>query len=198
MLLSSCFFVLVFTVAAPAQPADTLELPYRQIPDYPDEYTPGNILSRLIDGLGYRYYWATEGLREEDLAFTPTEGARSALATLEHVYELSEAIVRAPQQLPNKPSTRRQALSYERLRSKTLHNLQRASALCRGKSAEEVADFAVIFQQGDRKSEFPYWHMLNGQIADALYHTGQLVSFRRMSGNPLPPGVNVFTGKTRP
>ncbi len=43
------------------------ELPYREIPDPPENYTPGTVVSRLVDGLGFRYYWATEGLREEDL-----------------------------------------------------------------------------------------------------------------------------------
>ena len=42
-------------------------LPFSEIPDYPDSYTPGTVMGRLIDGLGFRYYWATEGLSENDL-----------------------------------------------------------------------------------------------------------------------------------
>ena len=44
-------------------------LPYHKIPEYPENYGAGNVLSRLIDGLGYRYYWATKDLRVEDLAY---------------------------------------------------------------------------------------------------------------------------------
>ena len=44
------------------------ELPYAQIPEAPNEYTVGGVVSRMIDGLGFRYYWATEGLRSEDLS----------------------------------------------------------------------------------------------------------------------------------
>ncbi|UZO79678.1 hypothetical protein NBT05_12020 [Aquimarina sp. ERC-38] len=62
-------------------------LPYVQIPNTPENYTSGTVISRMIDGLGYRYYWATEGLREEDLAFQPSEEAQSSFQTIVHIYE---------------------------------------------------------------------------------------------------------------
>lgn len=73
------------------------ELPFYSIPPAAEHYTAANSISRMIEGLGFRYYWATEGL-------------------------------------------------------------------------------------------------INGPITDAIYHTGQVVSFRRTSGNPIPKGVNVFLG----
>ena len=53
--------------------------------------------------------------------------------------------------------------------------------------------FKIIF--GDKA--YPFWNAINGPIADALWHCGQIVSFRRSSGNPFPKGVSVFTGKVR-
>ena len=36
-------------------------------------------MARMTQGLGYRYYWATKDLREEDLNYRPSaEGAASA------------------------------------------------------------------------------------------------------------------------
>jgi hypothetical protein len=32
----------------------------------------------------------------------------------------------------------------------------------------------------------PFWHLINGPMADALTHTGQISSFRRLAGNPAP------------
>jgi hypothetical protein len=189
-------WLLLGGLAAQAQQTDSMELPYRQIPDYPDNYSSGNILARLIDGLGFRYYWATEGLTEKDLVFSPVEGARNLLETLTHIYGLSETIVNAPQNLPNIRPADWSGLSSDTLRHRTLKNLQRASELCLNKSADEVADFSVVFQSGERSSEFPYWNMINGPIADALYHTGQIVTLRRASGNPIHPKVDVFMGKT--
>jgi len=47
------------------------------------------------------------------------------------------------------------------------------------------------------ETQFPFWNVINGPISDAIWHTGQVVSFRRTSGNPFPKGVNVLTGKKR-
>lgn len=40
----------------------------------------------------------------------------------------------------------------------------------------------------------PFWHIINGPLSDALTHVGQINSFRRLAGNPVPR-VNVFAGK---
>jgi len=62
---------------------------------------------------------------------------------------------------------------------------------------QNLSELKVIFKRGENESEFPFWNVINGQISDAIYHTGQVVSFRRSSGNPMNPKVNVFSGKTR-
>lgn len=180
-----------------AQQPSTTELPYREIPPAAENYGPGNILSRMIDGLGYRYYWATEGLRENDLLFSPSKEARTTRETLEHICGLSETVVNATTNTSNIRPADWSELSFEALREKTLSNLQQASANCSGKSAEDISKFTIRFAFGERTSEFPYWNMINGPISDAIYHVGQVVSFRRSSGNPIHPGVNVFQGKTR-
>jgi hypothetical protein len=59
---------------------------------------------------------------------------------------------------------------------------------------EDLEKANVIFDRGGKQSQFPLWNLINGPISDALYHTGQVVSFRRSSGNPIPKGVNVFLG----
>ena len=67
-------------------------LPYAKIPAASEDYNPGSILSRMIDGLGFRYHWVSEGLREEDLAYRPTPEATSCFETLEHIHGLSNTI----------------------------------------------------------------------------------------------------------
>ena len=92
------FSILLFTTNLQSQ---TMQLPYSQIPDYPESYSSGNIVSRMVDGLGFRYYWATEGLTEKDLNFQPTAESRTALETLQHIYGMSEMILNAPDAQPN-------------------------------------------------------------------------------------------------
>lgn len=185
-----------FTFALKLQAQD-MELPYHQIPDHAETYSAGNIVSRMIDGLGYRYYWATEGLTEKDLQYKPSADGRSLLETMEHIYVMSNNIVLAPDAKPYERPKTPTKYSYKELRELTLKNLEAASNKVLGKSSEDMEDFKVIFKQGDKQSEFPYWNMINGMLSDCIYHTGQIVLMRRASGNPQNPKVNVFLGKNR-
>jgi len=63
------FFLLVFAEIT----AQDKSLPYYEIPSYPETYTAATVAARLIDGVGFRYYWATEGLRPEDLSHRPSK-----------------------------------------------------------------------------------------------------------------------------
>ena len=170
------------------------DLPYYQIPDYPEEYNANNVAARMLDGLGYRYYWATEGLREEDLAYRPSEDSRTTGETLQHIYGLSRTIMTAPQSKVN--TYPREDLTFEETRKRTLENIQLASRLLKEGKEGDMDNYKMIFQRGDNTTEYPFWNMINGPIADAIYHTGQVVAYRRASGNPIPPGVRVLTGKT--
>ena len=62
---------------------------------------------------------------------------------------------------------------------------------------EDMENFNLVFKSGERESSFPFWHQLNGPLADALWHCGQIVSMRRASGNPFNGKASVFTGKLR-
>jgi hypothetical protein len=169
-------------------------LPYEQIPDSPQSYTAGNVTGRMIDGLGFRYYWATEGLTEADLQHQPSQHARNMIETLDHIYRLSKAVVNAPQNIANRRPEELPPMEFEELRSKTLRNLERASELFKDIEDQDMETCHVIFERGENRSEFPIWNLINGQIADAIWHTGQLVLMRRTSGNPINPRVDVFTG----
>ena len=174
------------------------KLPYEEIGDSPETYTSATVAARMIDGLGYRYYWATEGLREEDLNFKPSDDARTTMETIFHLYGLSGTIVNASKNAPNIRPAENVPEGYEPLRAATLKNLAEASEILKKNPDQDMSELKVIFQNGENRSEFPYWNMINGPIADAIYHTGQVVSFRRSSGNPMNPKVSVFSGKNRP
>ena len=40
-----------------------------EIPEAPEHVDGVSVLSRVVDGLAFRYHWATDGLRPEDYAF---------------------------------------------------------------------------------------------------------------------------------
>ncbi|MFD2099982.1 DinB family protein [Flagellimonas iocasae] len=193
-LLALLGFVFLVTFVAETKAQD-MELPYHQIPEYPETYSPGNVVARMIDGLGYRFYWATEGLTPPDLAYRPSEDGRTTLETMQHICGMSFNILNAPTATPNE---RRDltGLSYEELRQQTLENLKATSKAVAGKSADDMESFKIVFQRGDQQTILPYWNLINGMISDCIYHTGQIVLIRRASGNPQNPKVNVLMGKT--
>ncbi len=185
---------MTFTVAA--QQADNT-LPFAEVPDYPEKFTAGTVMSRLVDGLGFRYYWATDSLTDRDLNFKPNQAARTTKETLYHIWGLSKVIVNAVKQVPNIRSADAPDYSYAELRKMTLQNLQEASSLLRSAKDKDFEKFKVVFENPNGKSEYPFWNNINGPIADAIWHTGQIVSFRRSSGNPFNSNVSLFRGKLR-
>ncbi len=176
--------------------ASTSGLPFYEIPAYPEMYTPETVAARMIDGLGFRYYWATEGLREEDLAYRPNDEARTSGETLDHILDLTDVIVNAVKQEPNVRGGEKPVLTFEEMRKATLENLKTASDLLKTDQVG-LQDCKLVFQNPDRTSEYPFWNNINGPIADAIWHCGQVVSLRRSSGNPFNSKVSVFSGKLR-
>ena len=187
------FFINTYTMAQENTP---LALPFKSIPLATADYTAGNIIVRMIEGAGYRYYWATEGLTIEDLDYQPSESGQSVRATIEHIYGLSNIVYHTSLNTASKRPAENLPKDWLVLRAKTLHNLEEAAKQFKNKTPEELASLEVIFDRGGEQSSFPLWNMINGPLSDIIYHTGQIVSFRRTNGNPLPKGVNVFTGKT--
>ena len=85
-------------------------------------------------------------------------------------------------------------MSFDELRKRTLENIALASKLLKEGKEGDMEAYKIIFQRGDNTTEYPFWNMINGPIADAIYHTGQVVAFRRASGNPIQKGVRMLTG----
>lgn len=166
---------------------------YYQIPDTPTTYTAANVAARLVDGLGFRFFWATEGLVQKDLDYRPSEGARSALETIEHINGLTTVLLNAVNKVPSGAAST-EKYSFSELRDKILLNIKTASDILK-KGDANLEDFDMVFDRPTGKIEYPFWNLINGPIADAIWHVGQVVTFRRASGNPLPNGVNVLTGK---
>ena len=111
---------------------------FYEIKEFDENYSENAIISRFLHAVGFRYYWSTEGLRENTLKLTK-----------ESIDIVSK---------------------YEE---------------------DDFQNSKIRFG----KNGFDFYNLFHGPISDSLYHIGQIVSFRRSSGNPLPRGVNHFLGK---
>ncbi|TNJ42882.1 hypothetical protein KFZ70_16385 [Tamlana fucoidanivorans] len=178
-------FSILTTLVTMGQNIDNL--PYHEIPDYPETYTSRTVAARMIDGLGFRYYWATEGLTSKDLSYKSSESSRTSEEVLNHIYELSK-FIRNSVLSDNKDMTEKEELfEFEEKRRQTLMNLKVVS--------EALTDTKGLIKLED--TEVPFWNMINGPIADAIWHCGQIVMLRRASGNPFNSKVSLFSGKLR-
>ncbi len=172
-----------------------LNLPFSEIEDDLQSYQPGNIIARLIDGLGYRFHWATDGLTIDNLEYRPCESAKSTFETLQHIFSLSETILLVSERKPNIRPYQSVKMDFGETRKLTLMNLNTARANFLNVGVNEIGGHKVVFQFPDKEVVYPFWNFLNGQIMDAIYHVGQVVLMRRANGNPMSSKVRVFYGK---
>lgn len=166
-------------------------LPFSSIGTYPDSYSPTTVLSRMIEGIGFRFYWATEGLRQIDLDYKPCKDGRSCYETIEHVSMLTDAICDAFAGRVYNFSNHKSG--FGAYREGALNNLNTIfNAL---KENPDLSDVSVRLDYNGQDVITPFWNLINGPFSDIIYHTGQIVAFRRIAGNPINQGVNVFLGQ---
>ncbi|MCB0600739.1 MAG: hypothetical protein KDC28_05910 [Saprospiraceae bacterium] len=165
---------------------------YYEIPPVPETYTATTAVARMVDGLGFRYFWATEGLRDEDLQFKPSAEARTSFETIQHIYGLTFVLLNTAQGKPTGPNDAN-LTTFAEYRNATLENIRQASEILK-QPETDLEELPMAFQRSGGTKEYPFWNLINGPISDALWHVGQVVTFRRSSGNPLPAGVNVLEG----
>ena len=183
-------FIILLSAMGFAQDISEEKLPYYEVPEYAKEFTAGTMAARMVDALGFRFYWSSEGLSENDLAYKPSEDMRSTAETIDHILDLSYVIVNSTLNKAN-GDVDKSEMTYADKRKQALINLKTAADILR--SSDEISQFKIIFGE----NEFPFWNQVNGPIADAIWHCGQLASYRRISGNPINPNVNHFRGTVK-
>jgi uncharacterized damage-inducible protein DinB len=162
------------------------ELPFEDISKTPNDLTATNTLLRMVEGLAFRYRWATENLSEENIKFKPHPTSMSIEEVNAHIFDLVDSTNRVfGGEKQNKDSLN----SFQKLRIKSLNILADLSERLKEMSDEDLSE---IEKNTSRK--LPFWYWINGPLADALTHVGQITSWRRIAGNPQLKGINVFIG----
>jgi hypothetical protein len=157
------------------------DLPFKQITGYPPHANGPSVIARLLDGLGFRFRWATEGLFAEHYAFSPGQGCQSIGELVRHVWGLINwvhlSVFGEGEPRPEDPPAQRE------------HALEMLYKLREHFASLDDAALEAMTIDGR-----PFWHMINGPLADALTHVGQINAFRRLAGNPTPK-AGLFTGE---
>jgi hypothetical protein len=164
------------------------ELPYYSIPDAPKEMNASNVLVRLLDGIGFRYRWATEELKKADMDFQPCDSSMDIQELMKHIHGLlnvSEAFLTGKDIVPIGE------LELKERRKATLDTILRIR-----KALNEIDDVYLakrMYKPPWREGKYPIWTLINGPLCDSLTHIGQIASWRRIHNNPIV-GANVFDG----
>jgi len=162
-----------------------------QIPETPSEINSTNCIARMIDGIGFRYYWATKDLINSDFLFSPGNGSMNLTELNLHIYDLAYITHKTfgltatyqKESFKNFITTRKEILSLYEAVSIHLKSIESDQSLNKYKVNPKSLN-----------GEFPFWYLINGHIADCLTHIGQITSWRRIAGNPQPK-TNVFLGQ---
>lgn len=162
---------------------------YQDLPKPPSEVSEGKIIARLVDGIGFRYRVATEGLTQKEMSFCPIEGSMDMMQLIDHIYNLlvwSGSAFKLPykalKNMDNLATYRSETLQLCELFSNHLNSLTK----------KEVEQVSVYLKRTD--THYPFWYLIHGPLADALTHIGQINSWRRIAGNPIPK-ISPFTGE---
>lgn len=167
---------------------------FAEIKSYPENFNTSTVLSRVIDGVGFKYFWATEGLSESDLQFSPGNENRNLYQTLDHMYNMLDFVGYTLEGKVYPFPETNNGWSFPELRDQTLKRIAEVKSLFLS-DASALGDKPIQITMGEQPMEFPIWHLFNGPLIDFMSHLGQVVAFRRVNGNPIDSGVQPFMGK---
>jgi len=151
---------------------------YETLPPIPEKLNGSTVLVRMIDGLGFRYRVATEGLTENEFHFRPIEGSM----ILFWITKAFNANLKTDATLN----------TFDDYRNATLEICHNLRTIIAAMSEAEIETKTLYLKRLDKG--LPIFNIINGPVADALTHVGQINSWRRMAGNPVSK-VSPLTGE---
>lgn len=162
---------------------------FTQLPDPPKTIQSTLILKRLVDGLGFRYQVATDGISEEEGQFRPIESSMSISEVNVHIFHLVRLTLKS---LKIQGVSNADLSSFETTRQASLEQIHSLSTGLEIMTNQDLSECQVYMKRLD--TTFSFWYLINGFLADALTHVGQINSWRRMAGNPVAK-ISPFNGQ---
>ncbi|MBQ4804680.1 hypothetical protein J8L88_17595 [Aquimarina sp. MMG015] len=146
------------------------QLPYYEKVTY-KKNSERSIIAKIIDDLGYKYYWVTDSLLSDELSTNFYSGKLPRLL-LEDAYQMSENIINSVSDKVEKSKLNKGETSFDEMRKNTLLNLKEASnKLINNKET-------LLFLN---------WNDFKNAIIYADAYCDQIILFRNDVGNPYSP-----------
>ena len=95
--------------------------------------------------------------------------------TLNHINGLTKILINAVSEKVNDSGDDLANMTFENKRIATLKNIKDAGKILASSTQDQVENYKIIFRREDSSTEYPFWNMLNGAMAEAIWHVGQFV-----------------------
>ncbi len=168
---------------------------FNEMGDHPEKFSICTSISQTLNGFAFRYFWATDGLSEDDLSYQPGNEGRTIYQTLNHIYKMIDFLGCTIEGTPSDFPETDFGFSLDELRENTLDRIEAIRDSCSSMADETLTEKKIKINFQGTPVEYPLWYLFNGPLPDAFYHLGQIVSFRRTIGKPVDPYLEPFVGK---
>ena len=153
---------------------------FKSIENHPDEFSAANIIVRLLDGLGFRYYWTVKGMDPGNMNFRPAEGRWSIAETMDHIWLLLNWV-----SMSGDGIKREKPENFETLSDSVLEIISSLRDMFENASIEDLEKYRI--------NGLPLWFIINGPLSDTMMHIGQIDTLRRIANDP-PEDTQYFPG----
>jgi hypothetical protein len=154
---------------------------FKNIEEYPPGISATAIMSRMVDGVGFRFFWATFNQKVETYNYAPGEGRWNIFDTVSHIWDLARFLLMSLNFNENvkKPE------EPDELRESVLYLLFSLRLLFSEMDDSELTKITI--------KNKPFWHFINGPLEDMVSHVGAIDNLRRTAGD-LPEDARFFYG----
>ncbi len=142
-------------------------------------------LARLLEGINFRYYWATEGLLENDYIYSPGMDTMSLNEINLHILDLA---IWTHVALDTTFNIEKET-QFPKVRTQIIDIIKHSQDVLKKMTITDLKHVQI--------RNLPFWNMINGPWADILTHIGQINTYRRLNGNPAPNKYSPFDGAKR-
>ena len=91
-----------------------------------------------------------------------------------------------------KDPNQKRAETFEEYQDQIKNTCKVLSAHVASLTDEEISTKTVYLKRSD--THYSIWYIINGPLSDAISHIGQIATWRRIAGNPIPR-ISPFTGE---
>lgn len=160
------------------------------IPKDPTEFNGSHVLQRMVDAILIRYTIATKDISDIAINYRATPESMSMLELQKHILLL---ILWVSKSLDLEIESKDKAETFQDFEVQIKERIANLSQHIVTLSDEQLSKKTIFLKRAD--THYSIWYMIHGPLADAIHHIGQIITWRRICGNPIGK-ISPFTGES--